>query len=208
VELPPDEYTLKQVLAGRGLRVPRSLLVAAGQAVPDPGFDEPYVVKVCSAEIQHKTERGGVRLGVRREQLSSAVSSMQGLFPGAGVLVEEQVMHDGIELIVGAFRDPELGPSVMVGAGGVLAELHGDVAFRLLPCEREDVEKMIDELVVAPVFAGYRGHRCVRADLVDVVIAVGELVGALGESFAELDLNPIVCGEEGLVILDAMLVTL
>jgi len=85
------------------------------------------------------------------------VAEVRDRFPGAAVLVEEMVAHGGIELIVGAFLDPELGPCVMVGAGGILAELQQDVAFRLLPCTRTDAQQMIDELVIAPVFWGYRG---------------------------------------------------
>ncbi|MCK4516087.1 MAG: acetate--CoA ligase family protein, partial [Spirochaetaceae bacterium] len=166
----------------------------------------PYVVKVCSAEVLHKTESGGVALGVTTAGLSAAVGEMRSRFPGAAILVEEMVDHGGIELIVGAFRDPELGPCVMVGAGGILAELQQDVAFRLLPCTRTDAEQMIDELVVAPVFSGYRGIDCKREKLVNAVVGVGRLVTDLGSRFRELDLNPMVCTEGELIALDAALV--
>jgi len=135
------------------------------------------------------------------------VAEVRDRFPGAAVLVEEMVAHGGIELIVGAFLDPELGPCVMVGAGGILAELQQDVAFRLLPCTRTDAQQMIDELVIAPVFWGYRGIGCNRASLVDAIVGVGCLVADLGSHFRELDLNPMVCTDAGLIALDAALVT-
>ena len=209
------EKQVKDLITRYGFKVPVSILEPAGETaiaagatetMPPPGFPGPYVVKVCSAEVLHKTESGGVALGVTTAGLSAAVGEMRSRFPGAAILVEEMVDHGGIELIVGAFRDPELGPCVMVGAGGILAELQQDVAFRLLPCTRTDAEQMIDELVVAPVFSGYRGIDCKREKLVNAVVGVGRLVTDLGSRFRELDLNPMVCTEGELIALDAALV--
>ena len=201
---PLDEKQVKDLLTGRGFRVPASVLVPG--AMPLPTFPGPYVVKVCSTDVAHKTERGGVVLRVDAADLGAAVAKMQARFDGAAVLVEQMVEHGGIELIVGAFRDPELGPCVMVGAGGILAELQQDVAFRLLPCTRADAEQMVNELVIAPVFSGYRGIECSRDELLDVIAGVGRLVTDLGVRFRELDLNPLVYDSGGLVALDATLV--
>ncbi|MCK4516548.1 MAG: acetate--CoA ligase family protein, partial [Spirochaetaceae bacterium] len=209
------EKQVKELITRYGFKVPASILVPAGktaiaagatETMPPPGFPGPYVVKVCSAEVLHKTESGGVMLGVTAAGLTAAVGEMQSRFPGTAILVEEMVEHSGIELIVGAFLDPELGPCVMIGAGGILAELQQDVSFRLLPCTRTDAEQMIDELVVAPVFSGYRGIGCKRESLVDAVVGIGRLVADLGSRFRELDLNPMVCTKDGLISLDAALV--
>jgi len=203
-----DEHEAKQLATSYGLHVPPSMLVAGDAAgLARPAFPDPYVVKVCSADILHKTERGGVRLGVGASELPQAVEDMKQKFPGSAVLVEQQLSHAGIELIIGAYRDPELGPCVMAGAGGILAELHKDVAFRLLPCGRSEAQDMLDELVIAPVFDGYRGLGCARDAFVDAIVAVSRLVVDLGDAFAELDLNPVVCSSDGLCVLDAALVT-
>jgi acyl-CoA synthetase (NDP forming) len=207
---PFHEKQVKDLLAGYGFRVPASILVPAGSTVAEasphaPGFAGPYVVKVCSAGVQHKTEHGGVRLGVGANDLPDAVAAMQARFPGEAILVEEMIDHSGIEIIMGAFRDAELGPCVMIGAGGILAELQKDVVFRLLPCSRSDVVQMIDELIIAPVFSGYRGLGCDGEQVADAVIGIGNLVRDFGPRFSELDLNPMVWGRDGLIALDAAL---
>ncbi len=123
-----------------------------------PGFDPPYVLKVCSAEILHKTDQGGVRLGVDRSGLCLlSVSELQAKFPRSDLLVEEQVRFVGSEFIIGAFRDPSFGPALMVGAGGILTELYQDVAFRLVPCSIAEAMRMLRELKVFPVLEGFRG---------------------------------------------------
>jgi len=210
---PFDEKRSKNFLSQFGIPFPRAVLMSGRSdtlEVPDisaAGLGEPLVVKVCSPDILHKTESGGVIVQVTRAGLADAVATMRARFPRADVLIEEMIRHAGVELICGAFRDPELGPCVMVGTGGVFAELQNDVSFRLLPCTRADAVEMIDELAVSPVFDGYRGMPCSREDLADIILGVGRAVGSLGDRFEELDLNPIVCAESGMIALDAMIVT-
>jgi len=209
----PDELETKQLLAAHGLRVPRSLRVRPAEAQgtmsrpPDPGFDPPYVLKVCSAGILHKTDQGGVRLGVDRASLPSVVRELQGRFSGSDVLVEEQVRFDGSEFIIGAFRDPSFGPALMVGAGGILTELYQDVVFRLVPCSSGEAMRMLRELKVFPVLEGFRGLSMDAHGLAESIARVGEIVQALGEGFEQLDVNPIVYGPLGWTALDAKLVT-
>ena len=202
----PDEEETKRLLSGRGLRVPSSLRVRAGQAGRTPTFAAPYVVKVCSADVLHKTDRGGVRLSVQQGELPEALRAMQTRFPGADVLVEEQVSHAGVEFILGAFRDTTFGPAVMAGAGGVLTEIYHDVAFRLVPCTAREALRMLKELTVFPVLDGFRGMTLDAAGLAELIAGVSDLVEELGPRFSQLDLNPVVFAPQGWTVLDAKLV--
>ena len=133
----PDEYEAKMLLKSFGLTVPREILIMpdAGDDLPDLPF--PVVLKVCSPEILHKTDRGGVKLNIGRDDFSRELSEMRKAFPGTPLLASEMVGYDGQEMIVGALRDPSFGASVMTGAGGILTELYRDTSFRLAPlgCE-------------------------------------------------------------------------
>jgi len=164
----------------------------------------PVVLKVVSPDILHKSDVGGVVLGVRtpeevEEKYSAIIRSVERKAPGArvyGVLVQEMVGR-GLEVIVGAVRDPQFGPVVMVGVGGVFVELLRDVSFRVAPVTPVDVEEMLRDLKGYRLFEGYRGEppRDKRA-LVDIVVRVSRLV-AEHEEINEVDLNPVVVFAEG-----------
>jgi hypothetical protein len=206
----PDELETKALLASRGLCVPESHSIPACAPIDGeptaPGFDGPFVVKVRSADILHKTDGGGVLLGVDRAGLPAAIVSLQERFPGRGALVEELVTFSGPEFIVGAFRDPVFGPAVMAGAGGILTELYKDVAFRLVPCTRREALRMLRELAVYPALGGFRGLAMDADGLAEVVAAVSSLVDELGDSFSQLDINPLVHAARGWTVLDAKLI--
>jgi hypothetical protein len=206
----PDEHDTKRLLAGFGLAVPAAQRIRAriseAQSFEAPCFDGPYVVKVRSPDILHKTDGGGVRLGVDLSGLQSAVDNMLFRFPGRGVLVEEQVTFAGPEFIVGAFRDSAFGPTVMAGAGGILTELYRDVAFRLVPCSRAEALRMLKELAVFPALEGFRGLVMDPAGLAALVAQVSAIVEDLGDSFSQLDINPLVFAPRGWTVLDAKLI--
>jgi len=200
----PDEFEAKQLLAGVGIATPRGVRLAPGD---DPGhlpFAGPYVVKLCGAHLAHKTELGGVRLGLDSDTLVEAIRELREAAPDAGLLIEEEVRGDhGIEFIVGGLVDPTFGPAVMVGVGGILTELFQDVVFRLVPCAEAEARRMLEELEVAPLFHGYRGLRFDGAGLAAVVHRLGEVVLALGDRFLELDVNPLVFAGGRWIALDA-----
>ncbi len=202
----PDEHEVKQLLSRCGFSTPRSVLVAPAGPVPAPPFPAPYVVKVCSSKVPHKTERAGVAVGVSGAGYPGVVADFRARFPGEYILVEEKIPHEGIELILGATVDEAFGAALMVGSGGVLAELYGDVAFRLVPCSRREAEQMLDELVMSPVLRGYRGLHGNREALLDAIAGVENLVVTLGDRFGQLDLNPVVWSRDRWVVLDAKLV--
>jgi hypothetical protein len=202
----PDEWEVKGLLTTYGVRTPLGVRLRPQDAVGDVSFAEPYVVKVCSGEILHKTDRGGVQLNVTRSALEGRVAELRRVFPGEAVLVEEQLRPRGTECIVGALVDGEFGPAVMVGAGGILTEVYKDVAFRLAPCPIPEALLMIDELKIAPLFKGFRGITMNAESLARTIAAASELVMDLGDLFSQLDINPVAFVGNAWVALDAKLV--
>jgi acetyl-CoA synthetase (ADP-forming) len=202
----PDEFEVKSLLSDFGISCPKGRRFGPAEPVDTRGLSAPFVVKVCSGRILHKTEEGGVELGLDEGSLASAVSKFRDRFPGSDVLVEEQVSSRGVEFIVGGLRDPDFGIAVMVGAGGVLTELYRDVTFRLAPLPREEARRMLDELEVSPVLAGFRGMKLDADALAAVISKVGDLAVELGGLFDQLDLNPLVFTGKRWLALDAKLV--
>jgi succinyl-CoA synthetase beta subunit len=203
----PDEYEAKELLRLHGIAAPGGVRVFPGDAAGRIELRAPYAVKVCSPDILHKTEHGGVRLGVRSEELTDVVSEMRRAFPNEAVLVEEMTPFAQPEFIVGALVDEEFGPAVMVGAGGVLTELYRDVTFRLAPCEEKDALQMLDELRIGPLFKGYRGMESLDGrGLAGAICAAGRIAVDLGERFSQLDVNPIAFADGRWTALDAKLV--
>jgi acyl-CoA synthetase (NDP forming) len=176
----------------------------------------PVALKLLSRDIAHKSDIGGVRLGIRdaaaladagREMLASARAAA----PDArlGGLLACPMVDGGIEVIVGVVNDETFGPVVALGLGGVLAETLKDVVFRIAPFGRDEALSMISELRAAAVFDGQRGRPAAdRAALADVLVKVSALAWALRERIAELDINPLIVRAEGkgVVAVDALLV--
>lgn len=204
----PDEFEVKCLLAELGLRVPPGRRLAPGEICAAPGFAGPFVAKVCSPDVVHKTDLQGVHLNLGPEELPEALKNLKAAFPGACTLIEQMVTFDGPEMIAGGIVDPGFGPAVMVGAGGILTEIHQDVAFRLAPLDNFEAGRMLAELKIYPVFQGFRGLGLSPDDLAGLLVTVSRLVDALGPAFDQLDLNPIVWAREGWMILDAKLLLL
>ena len=183
---------------------------AAAEAAAALGF--PVVLKLDSPDIAHKTEVGGVRLDLGsvdavREAFDAIVASARHHAPNArvdGVLVQ-RMARKGVELILGAKRDPQFGPMVLVGTGGVQAELWRDVALDLAPVTPEGAERMLRSLKGFPLLDGFRGAE--RADLGAVAAAVAafsSLVAAAGEEIAEAEINPLIAGPWGCLAVDGL----
>lgn len=201
----PDEHEVKQLMKQRGMEVPDGLIVEAGAEFDPKGLKGPYAAKVCSPEIRHKYDLGGVVLNLNENDISDAVAKIQRKFPEARVLVEQMCDYSGTEFIIGSTVDPVLGPAIMAGAGGILTELYKDVAFRLSPCTVGAATEMLDGLVIAPIFSGFRGISLDKRGLAEIISNVSHLVDEIGDPFSQLDINPIVYSQNKWVILDAKL---
>jgi hypothetical protein len=159
-----------------------------------PGLSYPVAVKVLGP--LHRTDVGGVRLGVA--SLADLVAAVRALRPlGEACLV--QPMVEGVEVLVGALRDPELGPFVMVAPGGVRAELYGERAIAPAPCDAVDADGLVAECrALDALLRGYRGERPAdRLALVETITRTSALVAALGSRLVALDLNPVIVGPAG-----------
>jgi acetyl coenzyme A synthetase (ADP forming)-like protein len=206
---PPDA---KRVCEAYGIEVPgEGLATSAEEAVAiaeDIGF--PVVLKIVSPDILHKTEAGGVLVGLATADEVSA--GYETILENArahdadaditGVQVQ-QMLSEGTEVLIGAVTDPSFGPVVTFGIGGVLVEVMRDVTFRLAPTSREDAFEMVDGIRAAEVLRGVRGRPGVdREALAATIEAVSELVSDFPE-ITEVDLNPVLASEQGAVAVDA-----
>ncbi|MBP6813937.1 MAG: acetate--CoA ligase family protein [Burkholderiaceae bacterium] len=210
------EYQAKQVLADYGIPVTsEALATTAEQAVvlaAQIGF--PVVMKIVSPMIPHKTEAGGVKVGVRdaqavREAFSEIVANAGCHSPGApidGVLVQAMV-SGGTEVIVGVTQDPLFGPAILFGLGGIFAEVMKDVCFRIAPITRSEAMAMIRSIRAFPILDGARGRPKADLDaLADALVRLAALAVDLQDSIAEIDINPLIVlpAGQGVVAVDAL----
>jgi acyl-CoA synthetase (NDP forming) len=212
-----DETAGKRLLASASIPVPRGVVArdAVEAAAAAAGLIPPLVVKVVSRNLLHKSDVGGVRLGLPDvAAATSAIAAMSAVpaIAAAGIdgwLIEEMAPK-GQEVVIGGYRDPQFGPVVMVGLGGIFVEVLKDVAFRICPIDVDDARGMLGELRCAALLDGVRGQRPVdKAALIDVLLKIGGrdgLLMRLASDIAELDINPIVVGERGLVAVDARVI--
>ncbi|MER8440980.1 acetate--CoA ligase family protein [Mesorhizobium sp. M1312] len=194
-----NEFDAKQMLSSAGIKTPRSAEVFAKDAprtAETIGF--PVVMKVSSQSIQHKTELNGVALNVDNVEKAEMEAARLGAITEK-ILVEEMV-HDGIaEFIVGVNVDDEFGPVVLIGAGGVLAELLKDSIVLLPPFSRQDVLSALKTLRSFRLLSGYRRRPMADVDaLISVVMSVAELIQDPAACIFELEINPIIVRAQGL----------
>jgi acyl-CoA synthetase (NDP forming) len=209
-----SEHTSKELLATYGIKVSRDVLATSReQAVQAAAaLDGPAVLKICSPDIAHKSDLGLVRVGVSgTTEVEQAYDEiLAGAPAGAtveGVLVCE-LIRGGLETIVGVSTDPLFGPVVVVGLGGVLVEVLGDVTHRVPPFSQDEAHRMLDELAGKALFDGVRGRAAVdRQALVDVIMSLQRFALDHADVVAEVDINPLVLTASGAVALDALVVT-
>ena len=198
----PDEFDAKQLVRLYSIKVPMAKRLEPKDELDVCGINPPYVLKVCSSNILHKTELQGVVLNNDNECVQDNFKMIQKRFPNENILVENQSSYMGPEFIIGIIKDPALGHAVMVGAGGVLTELYKDTAFRLAPCSVDEAKDMIDELVLSPVFENFRGMTLDKEKLAQTISQVSILAHDLGDKLSQLDINPIVFSDGEWIALD------
>ncbi|MEV0567418.1 acetate--CoA ligase family protein [Dactylosporangium sp. NPDC050588] len=204
----PTEDAAKRFLAGHGVAVAREVLVAPGGDVlgAAAGLRRPLVAKQLCVGVEHKSDLGLVAVGLRTddevraavERFAAAVDTHR-LQPH-GILLAEQAT--GAEVIVGGVRDPDFGPMVLVGAGGVLTEVFSDRVLARCPVTADEARAMLRGLRIWPVLDGYRGARHDVAALAELISRVSQLLAG-GDWIAALDLNPVIVGATGAVAVDA-----
>ena len=200
-----------EMLSKYGIPVPKYSVVSseeeAIQIAKKLGF--PLVMKIVSPDIIHKTDIGGIEMNVSNlEQIKKAYKSIiyhvMENKPEArinGMLFYKQAPK-GVEVVVGMIRDPQFGPTVMFGLGGIFIEILKDVTFRVCPVERADIEEMLTEIQGIKILQGYRGQpRCDVNAIIDIIMEIARL--ALDYPvIKEIDLNPIMVYEKGALVVD------
>ena len=203
----PDEFEAKELLRSYGAAVPEGIRLEPGEdPAPAASLSPPYAVKVCSPDVLHKTERGGVKTGVDENGLAGAIAELAGRFSGEALLVEEMVSFDGPEFIIGGLVDPDFGLAVMAGAGGILAEIYSDVVFRLVPVDVPEARRMLKGLRVAPVLDGFRGSSLDAGGMAELISLTGRIMERMGHQFWQIDLNPVVFSRRAWTVLDAKII--
>jgi len=213
-----NEMDSKDLLRAYGIQSPQEQVAGnvdeAAHAAKAIGF--PVVLKLVSAAVTHKSDIGGVMLGIRNEEelraaFARLAANLAKARPGDRldqVLVANQV-SGGVELVLGVQRDPEVGTVLMFGTGGIHLELHRDVSFGAVPLPLWQAEAMIERTTAGRLLKGYRGSApCDEASVLAALVALGRLAHDLGERLESIDVNPLVAlpGGQGAVALDALVV--
>lgn len=210
-----NEVEAKNLLAEAGVPVVPTKLARTREeamaAAREAGF--PVVLKVVSNEITHKSDVGGVKLNLQDEAavgeaFDAILRSAKAAVPHANIdgVAVQKMAPQGTEVIVGVNTDPQFGPVLMFGLGGILVEVLEDVSFRIVPIEARDARQMVREIKGVKLLQGYRGQPPADvAALENLLLKVSAFVEANPE-VAELDLNPVFAYAEGAVAVDARIV--
>jgi acyl-CoA synthetase (NDP forming) len=210
-----NEVEAKQLLHDAGVPIVTTVL-ATSQAKAKALADElgyPVVLKIVSPDIVHKSDIGGVKVGLKdgkavRAAFKEIVTNAKNAVPGAkitGVAVQNMA-PEGTEVIVGMTTDPQFGPVMMFGLGGIMVEVLKDVSFRIVPLTSRDALQMINEIKGHAVLEGVRGRPPVdKTALCEAILKVADFVASHPE-VQELDLNPMIAYPEGVIAVDARIV--
>jgi len=206
-----SEYESKVILASYQIPITREVMAESTDEVITAAHEigYPVVMKGCAPEITHKTEKGLIRTDIRddREALDAFNDIMAGLngIKGAAALVQEMIRGKR-ELVVGLIRDPQFGPCVMFGLGGIFTEILKDVSFRLAPLEKRDAFEMMDEIKAHKILDAIRGMDAVdREILSEMLINVGK-IGTENDTIKEIDINPVIISGSHPIAVDALVV--
>ncbi|HOI74553.1 MAG TPA: acetate--CoA ligase family protein [Syntrophales bacterium] len=205
-----SEYESKQILKACGIPVTREVLVDHENDVPQAAAEigYPLVMKGCSSEIAHKTEKGLIRVDIRTKAEAQAAfrEIRHGMAGHAGGVLVQEMVKGRRELVMGMTRDSQFGPCVMFGLGGIFTEILRDIVFRKAPFDREDAEAMMQEIRARAILDAVRGMEAADRDrLADMLIRLGR-IGLDFESVQEIDLNPVILSGKDPVVVDALIV--
>ncbi len=210
-----DELRCKKVMKEYGVDVTEPVLTTSAEAAAGAAekIGYPVVMKIVSPQITHKSDIGGVKVGLKdKDDVSGAYAEiMQAAIekvPGAVVegIAVQKMAPPGLELVVGMSKDPQFGPVLMFGLGGTLVEVLKDVAFRIVPLTREDARSMIREIKAYRLFEGYRGQPPIDVQyLEELLLKVSRMIEDNPE-IKEMDINPLIAYRSGALAVDARII--
>jgi acyl-CoA synthetase (NDP forming) len=209
------EIEAKQVIKKAGIKVVETHLVKTQKEAVAISFEIgfPVVLKIASPDITHKTDAGGVKVGLRsaldvNKAYAEIMSSVHKKLPKAkidGVAVQKMA-RPGTEIIIGMYKDAQFGPVIMFGLGGIFVEVLKDVSFRLIPILKHDAEEMVKEIKGYALLNGYRGQEPAHIpSLVNILLKLSALVEKTPE-IKEIDLNPVFAYKDSALAVDARIV--
>ena len=205
------EFESKELFQEIGIPVPAQKLTVSKEetisAAEQIGF--PVVLKLMAEDVVHKSDTGAVKLNIKnKEEIEQAYDELMKIEAKSEKKISVQKMADEpiTELIIGMTTDPQFGPALMFGIGGILVELLEDVSFRIAPITEFDAKEMIREIKGFPILDGYRGKPKADIDaIVDTLMKISDLV-TKNEEIHEMDLNPVFIYEKGIVCVDARII--
>jgi 3-hydroxypropionyl-CoA synthetase (ADP-forming) len=207
------EESSKEILGEYGIKVPKyALVTSSDQAVQkskEIGF--PLVAKIVSPDILHKTDVGGVKVGLSSEEevrkaFDDMFNRLKEKFDVKGVLLEKMVPK-GVELIVGLQNDSQFGPSIMVGLGGIYTELFKDVSFRVLPVTKNEAVRMLESLRGKDILKGFRGSKPIDMNMLsEAIVNIGNLGVDMAGKYESIDFNPVVVYPDSYYVVDAKII--
>ena len=205
-----SEYESKIILASYQIPVTREIIVEKSNDVIPAAHEigYPIVMKGCSPEITHKTEKGLIQTDIRddREALDAFSNITAGMNSGQDSILVQEMIKGKRELVIGLIRDPQFGPCVMFGLGGIFTEILKDVSFRLAPLEKRDALEMMDEIKAHKILGSVRGMEPVDRDILsEMLIKVGE-IGVENDKIKEIDINPVIISGSSPIAVDALIV--
>ncbi len=209
------EVESKEFLTRAGIPVVATKLARSKREALSIGKEMgfPVVLKICSHDVVHKTDSGGVRLGLANaaqvgRAYSEIASSVRQAYPEAriqGVSVQSMA-PPAVEVIVGMSKDPQFGPVLMFGLGGILVEVLKDVSFRIVPVSERDAGEMVREIKGYPILKGYRGQKPASIPALEkLIVKVSQFVER-NPQIEELDLNPVFAYPDKAVAIDARII--
>ena len=206
-----SEYNSKKVLEKYGIPVTKEILAKSQDEAAAAGgkIGYPVVMKACSPELMHKSESGSVKIGIKdeaelrgayKEVIASVSMDLD------GVLVQEMI-NGNRELVLGLSRDPQFGPCVMFGLGGIMTEVLKDNSFRVAPFDEVEARDMMSEIKAKALLEEFRGQAAADVDTISrSLVALGK-IGLEHEAVAEIDINPMIIDAKGRVVaVDALVV--
>ena len=205
------EFESKELFQEIGIPVPAQKLTVSKEetlsAAEQIGF--PVVLKLMAEDVVHKSDTGAVKLNIKnKEEAEQAYDELMKIESKSEKKISVQKMADEpiTELLIGMTTDPQFGPALMFGIGGILVELLEDVSFRIAPITEFDAKEMIHEIKGFPILDGYRGKPKADIDaIVDTLMKISDLV-TKNEEIHEMDLNPVFIYEKGIICVDARII--
>jgi acyl-CoA synthetase (NDP forming) len=209
------EIESKQLLEKAGISTVKTRLASTeNEAVAIAGeIGFPVVLKISSPDITHKSDAGGVKVGINnaeevQQNYREIIEAAGERYPEAviqGVAVQTMAVK-GTEVIIGTFKDPQFGPVVMFGLGGVFVEVLKDVSFRLVPLTRQDASEMIREIRGYSLLEGYRGQEPAGISYLEELLLEVSAIAENNPDIKEMDFNPVFAYKDGAVVVDARII--